>query len=639
MLKFVALGGKQQAFPLILPLLSVSCYPYYPCYLFHATLASLATLLPLLPMLPRWSTGGEQGGKGEDSVMNQHYLRNLSIEVLLANSGFNAKNFNHYTLPRGRAGKLTDDHVKRLIEHIYPDLYAKVIRAKAAFDGTPEFETDAVSTTNMRFLQSLQICTLFWLQDAVVLIDRIPELIDIAPWNLLTDGGSVTADFERLGTDVQKAIDSSDIIQQGKLMDQTDLLRSVQSGCVQTANALDSRLSTVPSDVMIGMLEVWNREHEERRAQVIQDVMYANQQSWRRMIVAGSGEAVPPQSRGRRPFNAETPSRRSQAPSNGDTVSSPLCSPYGEEEDAQRQPFNDGEEEDGEEDSPEEVAGGSSSSRPPPSEEVAGGSSSSRPPPEEVAGGSSSSRSPSEQVAGGSSRRQSGIAGGGSRIPGGSRPPVQQEVQDYFARIQAQSQQRQSQQAWSLPQRQMPPPLLPTKKRKSKPEPSSSVTGPRGDGFYLGNDLNTVAQVWGAYQQLQTYIGEHPEKQDQDSGMAGAHRCAWACTDGDQEEKKIQCRLRARRRLLWDAICNYSGNQQELVEKLDQIQEALRCGITRVETWAETLKKRQRINTEGTCNTEGSSSSTASHTILSIAEEYESSKQSHVQVGARPSGV
>ena len=101
----------------------------------------------------------------------------------------------------------------------------------------------------------------------------------------------------------------------------------------------------------------------------------------------------------------------------------------------------------------------------------------------------------------------------------------------------------------------------------------------------------------------------------------------------------MQCRLRARRRLLWDAICNYSGNQQELVEKLDQIQEALRCGITRVETWAETLKKRQRINTEGTCNTEGSSSSTASHTILSIAEEYESSKQSHVQVGARPSGV
>ena len=157
-------------------------------------------------------------------------------------------------------------------------------------------------------------------------------------------------------------------------------------------------------------------------------------------------------------------------------------------------------------------------------------------------------------------------------------------------------------------------------------------------GTRLGLDLKYFGSLT-VYQQLQTYIREHPEKQDQDSGMAGAHRCAWACTDGDQEEKKIQCRLRARRRLLWDAICNYCGNQQELVEKLDQIQEALRCGITRVETWAETLKKRQRINTEGTCNTEGSSSSTASHTILSIAEEYESSKQSHVQVGARPSGV
>ena len=224
-----------------------------------------------------------------------------------------------------------------------------------------------LSTTNMRFLQSLQICTLFWLQDAVVLIDRIPELIDIAPWNLLTDGGSVTADFERLGTDVHKAIDSSDIIQQGKLMDQTDLLRSVQSGCVQTANALDSRLSTVPSDVMIGMLEVWNREHEERRAQMVEDVMYANQQSWRRMMVAGSGEAVPPQSHGRRPFNAETPSRRSQAPSNGDTVSSPLRSPY-----------TDREEKDG-----------------------------------EALSGEEDSRAPSEEVAGGSNSLPSGIAGGG----------------------------------------------------------------------------------------------------------------------------------------------------------------------------------------------------------------------------------
>jgi len=307
-------------------------------------------------------------------------------------------------------------------------------------------------------------------------------------------------------------------------------------------------------------------------------------------------------------------------------------------------PDDEDEEEDG------EALSGEEDSRAP-LEEVAGGSSSL---PSGIAGGGSGlppgiagvgSRLPSKGVAGVGSRLPSkGVAGGVNRLPpqgpaGGSRAPVQEEVQDFFDRIQAQSKQRQSQQAWSVPQRQMPPPLPPAKKRKSKPEPSSSVTGPREDGFYLGNDLNTVAQVWGAYQQLQTYISEHPEKQDQDSGMAGAHRCAWACTDGDQEEKKIQCRLRARRRLLWDAICNYSGNQQELVEKLDQIQEALRCGITRVETWAETLKKRQRIDTEGTSNTEGASSSTTSHTILSIAEEYQSSKQSHEQVGARPSGV
>ena len=40
-------------------------------------------------------------------------------------------------------------------------------------------------------------------------------------------------------------------------------------------------------------------------------------------------------------------------------------------------------------------------------------------------------------------------------------------------------------------------------------------------GTRLGLDLKYFGSLT-VYQQLQTYITEHPEKQDQDSGMAGA---------------------------------------------------------------------------------------------------------------------
>ena len=116
--------------------------------------------------------------------MNHHYLKSLSIQVLLANAGFNAKHWDNYNLPRARAGHLHDPKVKGLIEFFYPNIYDQFNRANEAFNGRPR-PGDMSSETNYRFLFSLINLTLFWLQDAAVLLHRYPGFANIPPWSTM----------------------------------------------------------------------------------------------------------------------------------------------------------------------------------------------------------------------------------------------------------------------------------------------------------------------------------------------------------------------------------------------------------------------------------------------------------------------
>jgi len=63
---------------------------------------------PEIERAGRWNQGGAKasGSAGDAGCLNRHYLRNLSIEVALANAGFNAKYWNHYILPRSRGSSL-----------------------------------------------------------------------------------------------------------------------------------------------------------------------------------------------------------------------------------------------------------------------------------------------------------------------------------------------------------------------------------------------------------------------------------------------------------------------------------------------------------------------------------------------------
>lgn len=546
--------------------------------------------------LIRWSTGGENGGKAEDTVMNQHYLKNVSNEVCLANAGFNARHWNHYLLPRGRAGKLTDDFVQRLIEHLFPCLYAKVKRAKAAYDRAPEFLSDPISETNMRFTRNLQMITFFWLQDAVVLLDRIPELSSVAPWDLLTRGDSIQSDFERLGTAVKKSLQDAVLIEQTKVLEQNDLLRSVQAGVFHTTSTLDSRLSMVPTDVTLQVERLWLAKEEERREQNIKDVIWATQETYRRMVVAGSGEAVPASCE-----RAWSASHRSASAATA---------------------LEDSMESDGDADEAEGAA----------EDSMHGGA-------DEADGVAADSM---HGVADGDSRRSCPartVAGGGSRtLPPGAAADSMAGVADAAAALARDAPWRVPQNAQT--QRFPPPPSAQHRqqRRKPRPEPSSSKTGPRADGFYLGNDLNTVSDVWQAYKDLQKYLQDNPEKATCDNTT-----CGWACTAGSAEEKNQQARLRNRRRLLWDAISSYAGDEEELIDELDQIKEKVGAGISRVELWAQELKKQLRAESQAAAAEVRPLEEVrpqSETTLLSIARAYQLQKNDACNVKqARASGV
>ena len=114
------------------------------------------------------------------------------------------------------------------------------------------------------------------------------------------------------------------------------------------------------------------------------------------------------------------------------------------------------------------------------------------------------------------------------------------------------------------------------------------VTGPRAEGFYVGNDKHTIRDVWEVKQRIEEYIASRPEiHQTRD----------WHIKTGDKEEQARQSRIRERRRLVWTGIKtnpkSMAISEESLVDQLQEIQSALKCGISRVEIWARDAIKEE----------------------------------------------
>jgi hypothetical protein len=447
---------------------------YYPCLCYPFTSHTLATplLTHTLATPSRWN--GKKPGAGSDAhVLNQHYLRNLSTEVALANAGFNAKYWNMYLIPRARGTSMHDEHVKVLIEFFYPNLYEGVKRAKAAYEGNPLRGGDAMSETNYRFLSNLREITFFWLQDAVVLLQQIPELSSADPWRTLLKGAEeheeIKTAFERLGTEVMTSISQSQVSQHEQLIAQEELLRSVEIGCTSTAHQLGERLSSLPHDVADLTEAAWQQRGETLGIEIQSMVVHGIRGVFRQMLVAGAGgisglnQQQPEASRSGEGVAAEG----SGGVAAGQIGGGVAAGGSGGQESARGVAAGGS---GGEESGGGVAAGGSGGGV------AAGGSGG-----EESGGGVAAGGSGGRVAAGGSG---GGVAGGASRmaneVGNQSASPLPGE-QGWTGR-------------WHAP----PASSVASTPLRRAPMPTSNtfVTGPREDGFYLGNDLHTVKAVW-----------------------------------------------------------------------------------------------------------------------------------------------
>lgn len=186
-------------------------------------------------------------------VMDKHYLKNLSYEVLLANAGFNAKQWNLYRIPRSRGTSLNDSFVKILIEFFYPDIYRQCDRARAAYEGRAYYATDAISITNLRFLQTLREITLFWLQDAVLLVERYKNLAGVAPFKTLLAGcyndSNLMQAYRAFGTIVLQQERADNVAVRQQLLSQEQLYQHVREGATHSARLIDGRLARLPQEL------------------------------------------------------------------------------------------------------------------------------------------------------------------------------------------------------------------------------------------------------------------------------------------------------------------------------------------------------------------------------------------------------
>jgi hypothetical protein len=463
-------------------------------------------------------------------VLDKHYLRQLSTEVSLANAGFNAKFWKGYVLPRSRGTSASDPHIQRLVEFFYPKVYASYERAKAAFEGNPMSETDVTSTTNFRFISNLIEVTYFWLQDAVVLLQKFPSLASVAPFiTLLRGGAEIRADFELLGNTVMNSLSRTQVEEHQELMSQNELLHAVESGCQTQAHELNERLGKLPERVAHAQMQAFMSMQDQMYCQVEHRVEQGITNIFRRMVRNADNDPVEPPP----PFGVHTPQRPVTSPPAASCGSGCSGGRYG---------------------SSSEPAGSSS--------EAAVGRSSS-----EAAVG----RSSSEAAVGSSSEA---AVGSSSEAAVGSSSEA------------AVSGDHRANQMWHAPLPSETVPPHGKRPRKPRPRQDSSTTGPRTDGFYLGNDLHTVTDVWKARTDLLAWLETQPERSSED----------WGPTCGNKEEKAQQGRLRMRRRGLWTAIKQAAqgmgSTEDEVVKELQAVQDELCSGISRVEEWGASAKKK-----------------------------------------------
>ena len=466
----------------------------------------------------------------------------LSIEVCLANAGFNAKDWQMYHLPRSRGTSLQDADVKQLVEFFFPDLYNLVRRATLGYHGKPE-GGDVSSVTNFRFLCNLQEMTFFWIQDAVILLGRDDlkdDLKDEPPWSWMLANEEARKLLESIASRIGDAVENADLTAHRNLLAQQELVASVRAGSRQAANDLDVRLASLPANLHTAVQNHWSSHGREELVQTVsQHVAMTLQGTFRNMFYYGMNGGNPPASEG-------------------------ACSVSGEQQYSPGRSTHTSEEEGGVGAYDDEAVEGAGGEEAAPEADISGRACTS--------GGADTS--------GGAQARGGAHAVAAGRTHRPRMPHI-----------------------WAAPLPTRIDPVVTHNKapgaRAAPPEKGALVTGPREDGWFLGNDRDSITGVWQLHLEILQWIESHPERAQN----------WWVVNCLSKEERKSQERMRHRRRAVWDAIKGAARAAQreesEVVSELQQLQTELACGISRIEALCADMKKGVALSDipEGTTGT------------------------------------
>ena len=134
-------------------------------------------------------------------------------------------------------------------------------------------------------------------------------------------------------------------------------------------------------------------------------------------------------------------------------------------------------------------------------------------------------------------------------------------------------------------------------------------------GWYMGNDLHTVTEVWQLHGRIVRTTAWPTNEQQPDPTKVGGWWPKGASADGTKGGRSAQDRLRARRRKVWSAIIHAADatglSRDAVAAQLQAIQDSTKCGISRVDVWCDDWRKAH------------SESTLASPTVLEIAARYQ----------------
>jgi len=183
-----------------------------------------------------------------NKTCREHYLKNLPVEALLALAGFIVGD--KFTCVRGRVvdvGNLDeiekDEDFVAIIEFLVPGLLKLARKAKDAID-RPKSVTDPnvpISVSNAMFTMGCVATVCVWIQDAPVMLRRLPKLKTRRPYTFL-ENADIKEQWERVKTRVLQAVDEEVVLLDDRQLERRQIMTTMTRLLGQKFDAHETRM-------------------------------------------------------------------------------------------------------------------------------------------------------------------------------------------------------------------------------------------------------------------------------------------------------------------------------------------------------------------------------------------------------------